>query len=71
MTMTNAQVIAMEASPKTTKAHRFTLNWTRNQYGMRVARRVAELIAAGHEVTVAQFGTGFIVDGEQRQGSEL
>jgi len=59
--MTNAQMIQMEARHEDSSV-RFTINYARNQYGNRIGRKVAEMIASGRSVQVAQ-GEGFFVDG--------
>lgn len=59
--MTQAQALRIEA---TDRRHSFALNYARNQFGNRVFRNLAALIADGHDVVVASFddGAGFILD---------
>lgn len=73
--LTNKQVLQMECTHEDRNV-RWTLNFSRLQFGSRVARRVATLISQGSSVTVVthpngEMRDGFLIDGEYTPWSEV
>lgn len=67
MTMRDAATVMCGES----RNERFAVNYALNQYGAMMAKRITALIMDGREVSTAQVGDGFFVDGQFRSCRDI